>query len=71
MQTTAAYGAKRFDLDSPLLKVEAVAHLLQISRSKAWRLITDGDIESVLIGANRRVPREALESYIQKLREAS
>lgn len=58
-------------LDTRLLKVEAVAHLLQVSRTVAFALIKSGELESVTIGASRRVPREALDSYIEKLRATS
>jgi excisionase family DNA binding protein len=60
-----------FALDTEMLKPEAVAHQLQISRTKAYALIKSGEIESVRIGGNRRVPREALNSYISGLRAAA
>lgn len=66
-----AATAKDYALDTRLLKVEAVAHELQVSRTVAFGLIKSGEIESVTIGASRRVPREALDSYIEKLRTSS
>lgn len=71
MQDTATRGADSFALDTDLLKPEAVAHLLQVSRSKAYRLIKSGEIESVMVGGNRRVPRQGLDSYIEGLRGRS
>jgi len=49
-----------------LTPVEA-ARALGISRSKLYELLGDGSIESVLIGASRRVPAEALEDYVASL----
>lgn len=60
-----------FSLDTALLKVEAVAHELQICRTRAYSLIRSGEIESIKIGASRRVPRKALDHYIESLRAAS
>lgn len=54
-----------------LLKPEAVAYQLQIARTRVFAMIKSGELESVKVGTSRRVPREALDSYIQRLREAS
>lgn len=59
-----------FALDTDLLKPEAVAHQLQISRTKAYALIKAGEIVSVRIGGNRRVRRKDLDSYIEGLSSA-
>ncbi len=62
-------------LDPPrrpaMLKADDVADELQVSKRQAWRLIHNGEIESVKIGASRRVPSEAFESYLVRLRQAS
>lgn len=63
--------ATDFPSDTALLKVEAVARELQISRTRAYGLIKAGEIESIKIGASRRVPRQALNSYIESLRATS
>lgn len=68
---TSTATAADYALDTRLLRVEAVAHQLQVSRSIAYRLIRNGEIESVTIGASRRVPREALDSYIERLRASA
>lgn len=72
MSTSAASTtADGFALNSTLLRVEAVAHELQICRTSAFKLVASGQIESIKIGASRRVPREALDSYIKGLRATS
>ncbi|MFC5821129.1 helix-turn-helix domain-containing protein [Nonomuraea harbinensis] len=51
-----------------LLKEEHVLELLQIGRSVYFQLIKSGELESVLIGRSRRVPRDSLLAYVQQLR---
>ncbi|MGW5686492.1 helix-turn-helix domain-containing protein [Nonomuraea sp. NPDC003754] len=53
-----------------LLKEEHVVKLLQIGRSVYFELIKSGELESVLIGRSRRVPRDSLLAYVQYLRAA-
>ncbi len=53
---------------SLLHKPEAAAAQLGIGRSKFFELIAAGEIETVQIGRSRRVPTEALESYVARLR---
>ena len=53
-----------------LTPVEA-ARALGISRSKLYELIGDGSVGSVLIGASRRVPADALAAYVASLRGSS
>lgn len=58
------------DLGPPLLyRVHEAAHLLGISTSKAWDLVSRGDIPSVRIDGSRRVSRAALETYAASLAE--
>lgn len=57
------------DVNAPLLhKVEDAAQLLGISRSVLSELIGQGAIESVKIGASRRIPHDALTDYVARLR---
>lgn len=63
--------AADFALDTELLKPEAVAHQLQVSRTKAYALIKSGEIVSVQIGGNRRVRRKDLDRYIEGLSAAA
>jgi excisionase family DNA binding protein len=50
-----------------LLTPLEAAQALAISRSKLYRLLADGTIPSVRIGANRRVPLQALTDFITLL----
>jgi len=50
-----------------LLTVPEAAEALAISRSKLYELIAAGLIRSVRIDGSRRVPVEALRSYIAQL----
>lgn len=56
---------------SLLYKPEAAAAALGIGRSKLFELIAAGHIETVQIGRARRVPADALEAFIQRLRETA
>lgn len=51
-----------------LLTVQEAAELLGIKRSKLYELLAAGEIESVKIGAARRVPQAAIEAFIEELR---
>jgi len=50
-----------------LLTVPEAAEALAISRSKLYELITAGLIRSVRIDGSRRVPVEALQTYVAQL----
>ncbi len=50
-----------------LLTVPEAAEALAISRSKLYELIAAGLVRSVRIDGSRRVPLEALETYIATL----
>lgn len=52
-----------------LYKPEAAAAALGIGRSKLFELIAEGEIETVQIGRSRRVPAQALEDYVARLRQ--
>lgn len=47
-----------------LLRIEAVAERLSVSRSMAWKLIDSGDLRSVRIGRAVRVRPADLEAYL-------
>jgi excisionase family DNA binding protein len=51
-----------------LLTVGQAAHRLGISRSLLYELLAAGDIESITIGRLRRIPTEALTTYIEHQR---
>ncbi len=52
-----------------LLTVPEAAAALGISRSKLYQLISAGTIRSVRIDGSRRVPVDALTTYINQLME--
>ena len=54
-----------------LLTAEQAATSLAICRTKVYELLRNGELESVQIGASRRIPATALAEYVQRLRDAS
>ncbi len=56
---------------SLLYKPEGAAAALGIGRSKLFELIAAGEIETVQIGRSRRVPAQALDDYVARLRQRS
>lgn len=55
-------------MEKLLLTVEEAAERLSIGRTKAYELMATGALESVTIGRCRRIPVEALEPFVAKLR---
>ncbi len=53
-----------------LLRVEEAARRLGIARTLMFRLIKDGEVESVRVGRLRRVPVASLQEYVDRLRRA-
>jgi excisionase family DNA binding protein len=51
-----------------LYSVEEAADLLGIGRTFMFRLLATGEIDSFKIGKRRKVPRDALDGYIERLR---
>ena len=60
--------------DRPLMKLlvtpEEAADLLSIGRSKLYELLAAGAVESVRVGTCRRIPVQALEDFVSRLRQA-
>lgn len=50
--------------NSAVLKVDELAHMLSISRNTAYELVRSGKIRSVKIGRTYRIPRSAVEDYL-------
>ncbi|PRW61675.1 helix-turn-helix domain-containing protein [Actinopolyspora mortivallis] len=50
-----------------LLTVEQAAQRLAIGRTRMFQLLRTGEVASVRIGRARRIPTDALESYIDRL----
>lgn len=51
-----------------LYSAEEAAELLGIGRTFMFALLASGDISSLKIGKRRKIPRDALDDYIQRLR---
>ncbi|WP_207795566.1 helix-turn-helix domain-containing protein [Cryobacterium zongtaii] len=47
-----------------LLSQDEVAHRLSISRTTVWRLLKDGELESVRIGARTFVSKSSLDQFL-------
>lgn len=61
-------GQREENLEKLLLTVEEAAHVMGIGRTKMFELIAAGAVESVRIGASRRVPSAAIAEYVDHLR---
>lgn len=55
----------RETLERLVLRVPEVARILDVSESQVYRRIAAGDLPAVRIGASVRVPRRALEEWIE------
>ena len=49
-----------------LLRAEACAQALSLSRTVIYNLIASGELASVKVGRARRIPREALAEFIER-----
>lgn len=58
-------------MEQLLLRPEEAAHALGIGRSAVYDALRTGELESVRIGRSRRIPTEAVERYVERLRELS
>lgn len=56
-------------MEKLLLTPEEVSEALGVGRSKVHDLLRRGEIQSVRIGGSRRIPCDALESYVDWLRQ--
>lgn len=54
------------DFSVKLLKATQVAEVLNISRAFAYQLMKKGELNTVVIGAARRVRPEDLQRYIEE-----
>jgi excisionase family DNA binding protein len=57
-------------MDKVLLTPREAADALGIGRSKLYELLKTGALASVLIGASRRIPADALASFVSGLQTA-
>jgi excisionase family DNA binding protein len=61
-------GGRRYRVERLLLTMSEAAETIGLGRSKLYELVASGEIESVRIGKARRVPVEAVESFVRRLR---
>lgn len=54
--------------DPLLFTPEETAAKIRLGRTKTFELIKTGEIESVTIGRLRRVPADAIETFVARLR---
>lgn len=54
-----------------LLTPEEAAAVLGIGRTKVYELMLSNAIESVKIGASRRIPTDALDTFVAALRSST
>jgi excisionase family DNA binding protein len=52
-------------MESILLRVEEVAELLGLGRTKVFEMLAAGDLPTVRIGRCLRVPRENVERWVR------
>jgi excisionase family DNA binding protein len=55
--------------DRLVYTIREAAHALRISRTKLYELLDSGAIESVHIGRSRKIPADALRTYLDSLRD--
>lgn len=73
MTTTTQTAPQDRTTDPPrvLFTVEESARALGIGRTRMFELINDGAVETVLIGRLRRIPVDALDAFVSRLRQSS
>ncbi len=54
-----------------LLTAEEAAAVLGVGRSAIFALVRTGELESLRLGARRRIPTAALHDYVARLRQTS
>jgi excisionase family DNA binding protein len=54
-------------VESSLLTVVEAARELRVSRSRVFELLAAGELDGVMIGRARCVPRRSLEAYLARL----
>lgn len=58
-------------MEPVLLRVEEAAHLLGIGRTRVYDLIRLEQLQSVKVFGARRIPRGAIDAYVQSLMEGA
>jgi excisionase family DNA binding protein len=58
-------------VEALLLTVEQAAAALNLSRSLVYEMLRRGELESIRVGACRRIPRDALTAWVERQRAAA
>jgi len=58
-------------VEKKLLSVMEAARILGFGRSHTYRYVMLGEIESLKFGKSRKIPKEALDAFIEKRRQES
>jgi excisionase family DNA binding protein len=61
----------RLSVTPLLLTAEQAASAVSICRTKVYELLRTGQLESVQIGSSRRIPVDALDEFVLRLRNTS
>jgi excisionase family DNA binding protein len=61
----------RDDSDSLLMTAAEVAAELRLSTEQVYRLCREGELPSIKVGSNRRIPRAALLAWISEQAKAA
>jgi excisionase family DNA binding protein len=51
-----------------LYKIENAGEQIDMGRTSMYHLVKTGELRSVKIGRSRRIPADALEEYVEKLK---
>lgn len=56
-------------MERKLLTIPEAMTVLALSRWKVYELIRSGQLESIKVGRGRRVPTDALDTFVTELRQ--
>ena len=54
---------------NPLITIEEVCKMFNLGRGSAYRLLQDKEIKGFKIGKKWKIPKEAVNEYIEKKKE--
>lgn len=54
-----------------LYRVEQVAELMQLGRTRIYEMIARGELRSIRVGSARRIPESALAEWLDRVSEES
>ena len=54
-----------------MLRVNDAAERLSLSRTNLYKLLTNGELESIKVGRSRLIPTDALEEFVRRHRNRS